>query len=699
MFTFVFSAQCPLTLHHCPSQDALGAVDESSVEVTDDDLRDPALLKELRGLGYVPSPRASERKPQPPRDQRSELEKLQEELLEKKKRAVALSRSGNKMEAVAVLRETRVLEERIAAIQSQRAQPPPPPPSSAVSAVDAYQQALHGEDEPEVTLTEADMRDPELLGELQKIGYTPEDRQQQSAERPGGRAAQPQPPAPAVGSAEALQAQIMELKKQAVQLKRQGRNDEALACMRRVKQLEGGQSSQQAPSPPVEAKAEPKPVSNVSARIEELQSLLHAEKARTDELRAKGDIKGALASINKWKAMREELMAILNGAPAGSEQTRPSTVSAPAAVAVVTREETEVHQSFSFVATSVGVVTPSTPPAPMRVIDAIAVQGRDRTMSEELEDEFDNSAGEEDEEGGHGLHPQASKPPTPPAVAPPSPPTLSVDDEIRELQRKAVALKKEGRVQEAIQLMKEIKQLEQRRGQPRDAGVTAAVAAPQQKYWDQFLDLEKKLVDFANRTNAWAKEWAAKNRAVAAELVEVVRLLVPSSRVLIERIIASQSWLSFQRKTYSEQLQLLREARKNPHQPPPSYSVQVKSIPVEVRLDYIPADQLEFHVLAIEGAHHCTEKYLYVDFDLGFPSDQRHTGRTAVIAGGPDFVFNFVQRFPLKRSSSTRRTFDIRKANFEVYRSRLLGQDLVGRASIELVRKDCSIESSSSIGR
>ena len=100
----------------------------------------------------------------------------------------------------------------------------------------------------------------------------------------------------------------------------------------------------------------------------------------------------------------------------------------------------------------------------------------------------------------------------------------------------------------------------------------------------------------------------------------------------------------------------------------------------------LKSDEIQVRITGALGLK-IKRKDIYVQFSLGVPTDNPVGGTSETVQGGPDFTFDSTHHLPLRRSRGTQTSFEIRKAVFEVYRTRsyLRGPELVGKAYQELV--------------
>lgn len=433
---------------------------------------------------------------------------LQEQVRAMKQQALALKREGRIPEALVMLREAKQLE----------AQPVSAPVEDTV---------------PDVT--DEDMNDPEYLTQLAAMGL--------AVDTP-------------VQKTESLDEQIHRLKTQALDFKRQNQIPDALACMRKIKELEAELAQPQAiyPASPqtipamdlmttTAATAENRSeiaasVTAVSTVAVPTASALHQLPPLEDE-----DTDPDVTEEDMNDPVFAAELSKLGFGNLDDGSSIPPSPQSPIAAAhtstmIVTGLVSAVPENVEFHGdTQISVDILSRPASH-------SLQHQRFSFDEEhLIDEFED----EDEMAKVPPHPKRSYA----VLATQAPPSLSesteteylVDDQtpsmsdIEELRNQlqktkesALRLKRDGNIKEAIEAMRRMKQIEnlvhfkeQKLAQPGLAQELKPVSSDMK----QFQELEQLLVDFANRATAQAKEYLSTNRAMAAEFLAKVRSTSP----------------------------------------------------------------------------------------------------------------------------------------------------------------------------
>ena len=191
--------------------------DVGNVTLSAAEMNDPDLLAELAAITGGAPPAQPKSAPVP---------NLEAQIAAKKKEALAAKRAGDMPAAKALLSQAKALEAQLV-----RQQPPPPAAAAApsqqapleVNEMDALRLASSaGEGDVKVTMSDADMLDPELLAELAAVT--------------GGM--EPPPAEPARPSRRELEGRIAAAKAQALEAKRSGDKATAVAKLKEAKQLE-----------------------------------------------------------------------------------------------------------------------------------------------------------------------------------------------------------------------------------------------------------------------------------------------------------------------------------------------------------------------------------------------------------------------------------------------------------------------------
>ncbi|KDO29495.1 hypothetical protein SPRG_06035 [Saprolegnia parasitica CBS 223.65] len=233
----------------------------------------------------------------------------------------------------------------------------------------------------------------------------------------------------------------------------------------------------------------------------------------------------------------------------------------------------------------------------------------------------------------------------------------SLSDQIAAAKALAVQLKRDGRIPEALEQLRRAKALEATLvPETTTPGPSPAEVARLQQY----EAVEKALVDAANASMHAAKDLLATDRAQAMAQVE-------------------------QRKYYTTALETLREARRDPLQPPPTLEVVRETRLVEhvnsaVRPDAIVVAIPELRSTSPEA------KDVFVKFSLNVPSSNPHEGVTPSAHGSSSVKFGAEFTFPIARSRGLQKLVELRKAQFEVLTTAGFwkASESLGRGSLNL---------------
>ncbi|KAG0578852.1 hypothetical protein KC19_4G054500 [Ceratodon purpureus] len=210
--------------------------DDAHVEVDDDDLDDPEMTAALKAMGWEEDAAGSERTSKP----HSKVTKptqatgpgLKEQILARKRKALALKREGKIAEARAELAEAKKLEQQLENLGGVTTTSTIAKAPAQVSepVFDVSDDKIE-ETEEKVEVTDEDMRDPEMMAALRAMGFGDDES------TPSHEAVTPvTKPDPVQESS--LKQEILGIKRQALALKREGRIDEARDTLRRAKVLE-----------------------------------------------------------------------------------------------------------------------------------------------------------------------------------------------------------------------------------------------------------------------------------------------------------------------------------------------------------------------------------------------------------------------------------------------------------------------------
>lgn len=197
----------------------------------DDDLNDPEMVAALRAMGWEEEAAGleytSRTRPKPPTlSQPAELS-LKDQILARKRKALALKREGNATEARTELMEARKLEQKLEELENTKSAPGVRAPELLY---DDKVEEVEDEDET-VEVTDEDMHDPEMMAALRAMGFAEDESI--PLHKPITAVVKPSGVEKAT-----LQQEILALKKQALAMKREGRVTEAREELRHAKELE-----------------------------------------------------------------------------------------------------------------------------------------------------------------------------------------------------------------------------------------------------------------------------------------------------------------------------------------------------------------------------------------------------------------------------------------------------------------------------
>lgn len=472
-----------------------------------------------------------------------------ERVRELKMRALQLKREGDVPAALAMLREAKQTEASLAPEQTNASSIGLAPPAasaaraSSVAAVSvasarsisagvaasvnggmgsrqqlhmrsSVEVSHHLHDEPEevdVEVTDEDMQDPEFLAQLAGFGHV-------EASDPAS--------VPPVDSAQ-LETQIGALKSRTLQLKRENRIQEALACMRSMKELERQrdqlQATQVAATPAfVPYMVDRAPQTNIEVSDTPVRTpvaVTHAYAApafRSNDQNGDGD---SDSDVNVTEddmndpSFQDELakLGFSDDAADGSSQKIAEESCQPSATTLAAS-----HAS------------PRRVPQ-LRTIESVDEDG--------LIDEFESDDSDKDDGGGGWKASSAPSyrpletAPNASATAPHSMPTTSSAGEssvadlrtqLDRARRAALELKRAGKLNEALESLRRAKQIETLIQLKQTAGTPTTTHVPVQgPHQDpavalKFQELEQLLVEFGNRAMEAAKENLSSDRVAAA---------------------------------------------------------------------------------------------------------------------------------------------------------------------------------------
>ncbi|KAK1947720.1 Coiled-coil and C2 domain-containing protein 1B [Phytophthora citrophthora] len=589
-----------------------------------------------------------------------------------KMEALTLKRAGDMQGALAKFREANQLQEQFSSAQGSVARAsdreavtkqPEEPAKRVRPPVDTML-----DDDEDVEVTEEDMKDPEFLAQLAKMGLTDDHGETNREKETVGIHTVMQ-------QISVLDRQIHECKMKAVQLKRHNQITEALACMRQIKELEAKRDELR--SSPVPSSREPAIQQPAAPTIEE--STYHTPEVRTiTRVHLNASVAGNLVDSDNEDTLDVEVTDEDMDDPAfAAELQTLGGGGTPSTNLTATSASTVVIAASASAAPSNRIL-----PSSRSLKNAVSID------EDYLIDAFDDKSDSEGE-GNHlttvmssgSLHSVSSVPDMKMAVPPAEEvcANLQVGNkqitdltaQLHKSRETALSLKRKGDIQGALESMRRAKQIQNLIDLKQQAsGMTTSIGGLEQNSarTAQFHELEQLLVEFGNQAMTQAKESLSVNREKASE------------------------WLA-KRKKYGIELEKLRQMRQNPSQLPPRYEIVRSSRQVEFELPFIADDRIKVSVKSVNGLSQAAGKSVFVKFCLNFPSATPHEGQT------PEFQINsnasFVTKLPSKqaefgfklaRSRGTMRLFEIKKAIFEVWKPGTLfrNPELVARAYQEL---------------
>lgn len=265
--------------------DKMPTEDEGGDDVTEEDMHDPTYLSMLEDLGWKGQNEQASSLPEPhrrhesiplqigessvpqvapvlpvSRSRRSRAE-MQRELLGLKRKALALRRQGEIEEAEEVLRMTKDLEAQMAEMEQPTKEVQFDLSTHKETVVKSHKSADE-EGDAEV-VTEKDMHDPEMLSILKNLGWNEEEQETgivhekerekeiaaSSGHSDGPSLVRPSPPiaAPAKRSKGEIQRELLNFKRKALTLRRKGETEEAEEVLKMAKILEAQMEELEAP--------------------------------------------------------------------------------------------------------------------------------------------------------------------------------------------------------------------------------------------------------------------------------------------------------------------------------------------------------------------------------------------------------------------------------------------------------------------
>ncbi|KAG7383095.1 hypothetical protein PHYPSEUDO_004017 [Phytophthora pseudosyringae] len=589
-----------------------------------------------------------------------------------KMEALALKREGKIQQALAKFREAKQLQEEFLCTETHAS-------SGLASTVQEERtQSVRARmetmlDEQDVEVTDEDMQDPAFLAQLAKMGLT------EDAEDPSGDAEATRYH-DVMQQIAALETQIHECKVHAVQLKRQNRIADALACMRKMKELEAKRDDLRSspvaciPAPAVQKPATPTVAESVyhTAAISTPAPVFLSSRAVPLDENQPGSDNGSISDVEVTAEDMEDPAFAAELLKLGGDDNTPSTELTSAGISIVASPLAE----------------PSLHPSKPALPSSRSLRTAPSIDEDDLIDAFDDKSDSEGETNhlttvmsSGSLLSGLSVPEMEKAAVPIEDVSASakagndhiagLTAQLQKARQTALSLKRKGDIQGALESMRRAKQIQNLIDLKQQTSGNSAItmdSAQNSASAAKFQEIEHLLVDFGNRAMTLAKENVSVNREKASELLA-------------------------KRKRYGAELEKLRQMRQNPLQVPPHYEIVKTTRQVEIELPFVPVDQIKVSVKSVNGLPQVAGKSVLVKFCLNFPSAAPHEGQTAEFQINSKAPFTtelpsnqtgFV--FKLARSRGTMRLFEIKKAVFEVWKPGTLfrNPELVARAYQEL---------------
>jgi len=376
------------------------------------------------------------------------------------------------------------------------------------------------QDEPEdvdVQVTDEDMQDPEYLAQLAGFGHV---EASDAASEP------PIDPTP-------LETQIEALKARTLQLKRENRIQEALACMRSMKELERQrdqlQATQMSPTP-VPYMVDRVPQTNIEVNDTPVRTpvaIAHAYAAPAFQSGGQNENDDGDSDVDVTEddmndpSFQDELakLGFSDDAASISSQETSQEPRQPSATTQAASHSEQASQRR----------VPQ-----LRTIESVDEDG--------LIDEFESDS-DEDDDGGDWKKPSAPsyRPLEATSIAsvtaPPSIPTTSsagessvadLQSQLNRARRTALELKRAGKLNEALESLRRAKQIEDLIQLKQTAGIPTKIHVPVQGPQQdpvvalKFQELERLLVEFGNHAMESAKENLSSDRVAAASWLKKV---------------------------------------------------------------------------------------------------------------------------------------------------------------------------------
>lgn len=450
--------------------------------------------------------------------------------------ALAHKREGNVKEALVLFRQAKELEAHAAA-------PSPPAvariaPQKAPVALDTSAPDVD-DDADDVHVTDEDMKDPAYLAQLAALGIAPDDDDD----------------AP-VDTVASLTAALQDAKLEALRHKRNNEIQDALRCMRRVRDLEAklaalsvsaGAVTHASVATVVTTETVARSVPSDRQSVVERQtqaSAVEVVHAYTSAATAPGD-EDDDEDVDVTDADMDDPAFAAELATLGFAPSSDSSASRHASLDGVQSVETRFERAETVESVrSIGGAS------------GRALQSALSTGDEDLIDAFEDSSDDDDDEDAsaptagasstsYGVLAAEAAPavPLPPVPTAPTAPDDSrviadLEAQLQATKETAVRLKRSGDIQGALDAMRRIKQIESLLAH-KQTQQQNALAPPPVRHdpatQAQFHALEQLLVDFGNRALALAKEHLSTDRAKATEWLNKVRLLSSVSRSRLSR--------------------------------------------------------------------------------------------------------------------------------------------------------------------
>lgn len=459
---------------------------------------------------------------------------------ELKLQALALKREGKVKEALALFRQAKDLEAQAAAASAPARAVPAPPMVMAPAAAGGVSSGSFDaadDNDSDVEVTDEDMRNPEFLAQLAKMGLAVDDNPPKRSD-----------------TVAAIEAQIQEAKLRALERKRSNDIQEALQWMRKVKELQAQLEQLQSERAAVVMASTA--TITVESREERRGSYMHSSDtvvvshAYTSAAVPVDDVPPANDLAEDVEVTEKDMEDPVFAAELLKLGFNPSEKSG----------EEEEASSLPAAALTSGVEAALR--APVKISEVVRVlQSALSIGDEDLIDEFDEVSDDDNDSSDLPTSTLTSSKPAPATYGalPPEPAALSVPsvspaqesrelhDGIADLQAQlqnaketALRLKRDGNVSGALEAMRRMKQIEALLEHKRTklaslVGATEIAVAPVRDPESQarFQELEHALVDFGNRAFALAKENLSVDRTKATEWLNKVRQPLSCSGTLM----------------------------------------------------------------------------------------------------------------------------------------------------------------------